>query len=234
MRKPKRKAEGASFGQIGTPAKVSLAGVILLLVLVSGLLVAGSQPRKIAETVRTPKRLFVIVIDISLSTKFIRNKLIDSVDETGTSLSEADDLVIISLGSSSSEVFSGMTPDPTTLKRILESLKPDQKGGSDYTGAYGLAADAIDRTKATRAVVLIAGDGGRNGLNAHVFAVDQAHKAAARKIANNPKVSQVRFFGASSNPSDRVREDIRWAFEGLDDQTLRILRSDERPWPEAW
>ena len=223
-----------STGSAPSNPVVTICLILSILLIVVSFVVFGSRrssPFSNSAPV-IPDYEIIAVVDTSKSTEHIRGSLIVSVKDTASFLGETDILTLIEFASKSTEVYSGKIQSMKRLRSLLVDnlTASDPTPGSDYVAALKSAADAADRSQAKSLVVLISGDGERDGLLEHDPITKRLYREQAQRLAANSKVKEIRFSGVSTDLKLQVREDIRMAFAGPYESKLRILGAGEFPW----
>lgn len=199
---------------------------------------AGCSPSPSSPTSRTPggsafmgsvppaaTRCTLLATDRSKSTENIRSQLLTTTFNIGTSFDRANDtMILFRFGNSIEEVYSGLPEDDDSFALVLAQYvkESDPIGGTDYPHVLEKLAETADSSPESEIRIVIVGDGQNDFAGEPDFA-KRYHEAAVR-LAKNPKILWVRFWGVDVG----TREEIRKVFKPLG-RRLQILSLDQNP-----
>jgi hypothetical protein len=210
----------------------STRNIFAIIALLAVLAFAGCTPPQsqsgvafTGQTAPAAVRMTLLAVDRSKSTEDIRSQLLTTAFNIGTSFDRArDSFRLYRFGNSIEEVYSNLPEDDDSFALVLaEQVKQnDPVGGTDYPRVLEVLADAAANASETEIRIVIVGDGQND------FATDpefgKRYRAAAERLARNPKIKWIRFWGVNVG----TREEIRSVFKPLG-RRLQILSLDQNP-----
>ena len=170
-------------------------------------------------------RLTLLAVDRSGSTESIRAQLLETSFEVGTNFdSTRDAFRLYRFGRSIQEVYSQLPEDDDNFASVLagQVKASDPLPGTDYPRAAQTLADAAAEAPEKEIRIVIVGDG-RNDYAADPQS-EERYRIAALRLARNPHVKWVRFWGVTVG----TREEIRAVFKPLG-KRLQIQSLDQNP-----
>ncbi|MBS1712988.1 MAG: hypothetical protein JST30_01490 [Armatimonadetes bacterium] len=172
----------------------------------------------------------LVSVDYSQSTEQIRSHLMSMSFDIGTNFDpQVDSLRLFRFGHNVEEVWdsnqqSSVDLDDDAFALILAQnlKKSDPIGGTDYATMLDAMADAAETTPEPLVRVVVCGDGWNDfkGDREH----DTRYRAAAERLAKNPKVKLVRLWGVSTG----TREEIRSVLKPLGAR-VQVMSLDQNP-----
>ncbi len=170
-------------------------------------------------------RLTLLAVDRSGSTQHIRGQLMNTAFGIGTSFDASrDSFRLYRFGNSIQEVYSQLPEDDDAFALVLaqEVKISDPTRGTNYPKvAETLAEAAADATEKQIRIVIV-GDGLDDYASDAQY--KKRYRAAAQRLARNPHIVWVRFWGLDTG----TREQIRSVFKPLG-RRLQLQSLDQNP-----
>ena len=171
------------------------------------------------------KRLTLLAVDRSRSTEGIRRQLLSTTFDIGTSFDPARDTFrLYRFGNTIEEVYSQLPEDDDDFSLVLaDKVKAnDPVPGTNYPLVVEtLAAAAADASQKEIRIVIV-GDGLNDIADDPRF--EHRYRLAAARLARNPRIKWVRFWGVAVG----TREEIRSVFRPLGTR-LQLQSLDQNP-----
>lgn len=164
--------------------------------------------------------LTMLAIDNSKSINKIKSRLLGSSYELGTNLKKDEtDLVVFRFGHAVEEIYSGVPDDEDAFALLLsDAMKvSDPVGGTQYPLLLEHLAERAESASQSRIRIIIAGDALNDFQGDEHFM--NIYRSAAKRLALNPKVELIRFWGAEKG----TREELERMFK--DNQTKLNIRT---------
>lgn len=170
-------------------------------------------------------QLTLLAVDRSKSTEAIRGQLLNTAFDIGTNFDpDHDAFRLYRFGNSIEEVYSQLPEDDDGFALVLaQQVKAsDPVPGTDYPRVLQTLADAAAQASEKEVRIVIVGD----GLNDYAAdpKFEKRYRLAARRLARNPHIKWVRFWGVDVG----TREEIRSVFKPLGSR-LQIQSLDQNP-----
>lgn len=174
-----------------------------------------------------PIRDTLIGFDRSKSTEKTRAQFLGTTFNIGTSFDPIKDTMrLFRFGSTTEEFYSGLPEDDDAFAQILVQhvKESDPVPGTDYPQMLTVMADSAEQSTAREIRIIVIGDGENDFKGDPAY--DKRYRAAAARLAHNPKIKWVRFWGVSAG----TFEDLRSVFAPLVRQgKFQILTTDKDP-----
>lgn len=177
------------------------------------------------KAIPTASRATLLAVDRSKSTEEIRSQLLTTTFDIGTNFDSTHDTMrLYRFGRNIEEVYAGLPEDDDAFASLLAKYMKDSDPalGTDYPRVFETLAAAAANAPQSEIRIVVVGDGLNDFANDPES--EKCYREAVKRLAHNPHVKWVRFWGVGVGP----REEIRSVFKSLGSR-LQILSLDQNP-----